>query len=237
MMETPKIVLIGDEHNILRTLRRNLTSRGYHVDIALDDIEAYWLADQNEPDLFIIILDFTTANVDGLKICAYLRKKSHSPIIVLSGIGSESIKIQALDIGADDYLDMPFSMEVFLAKVRVALRRWMAYGSNEPKVEGLILEKDLLIDVNAMKVTVSGEPIHLTPTEYKLLQYLAENMGKVIPHRELLQAVWGEVYGDEREYLRVFVSQLRRKIEVDPVRPEYILTVPGVGYRFATNNY
>lgn len=236
-MEQPKILLIGDEPNILRTLRRNLISRGYYVDIALDDIDAIRLADQNDPDLFIIILDFSLVNVDGLMICAELRKKTHSPIIVLSGIGSESVKIKALDIGADDYLDMPFSMEEFLARVRVALRRWIAYSNNESKNEGMILEKNLLIDVSAMKVTVSGEPIHLTPTEFKLLHYLAENMGKVVPHRELLKAVWGEVYGDEREYLRVFVSQLRQKIEVDPVRPEYILTVPGVGYRFATDNY
>lgn len=236
-MENPKILLIGDEPNILRTLRRNLISRGYNVNIALDDIEAAQLANQNNPDLFIIILDFTLVSVDGLKICADLRERSLSPIIVLSGIGSESIKIKALDIGADDYLDMPFSMEEFLARVRVALRRWFAYSNNEPKNEVLIFEKDLLIDVDAMKVTMQGEPIHLTPTEFKLLHYLADNMGRVIPHRELLKAVWGEVYGDEREYLRVFVSQLRQKIEDDSVRPEYILTVPGVGYRFAPDNH
>lgn len=235
-MDNPKILLIGDEPNILRTLRRNLISRGYRVNIALDDIEATELADEINPDLFIIILDFTLININGLMICADLRKMSHSPIIVLSGIGSESVKIKALDIGADDYLDMPFSMEEFLARVRVALRRWMAYSTNEPKNEALILEKDLLIDVDAMKVTLAGNPIHLTPTEFKLLHYLAKNIGKVIPHRELLKAVWGEVYGDEREYLRVFVSQLRQKIEADPVRPDYILTVPGVGYRFATEN-
>ncbi len=235
-MDNPKILLIGDEPNILRTLRRNLISRGYNVDIALDDVEAAQLTEQDNPDLFIIILDFTLVSVDGLKICADMRKKSHSPIIVLSGIGSESVKIQALDLGADDYLDMPFSMEEFLARVRVALRRWIAYGNNEPKAESLIMEKDLLIDVDAMKVTISGNPIHLTPTEFKLLLYLAENIGRVVPHRELLKAVWGDVYGDEREYLRVFVSQLRQKIEDDPVRPEYIMTVPGVGYRFAANN-
>ena len=236
-MKTPRILLIGDEPNILRTLRRNLISRGYEVDIALDDIDAFRLTDQHEPDLFIIILDFSLVNVDGLRICADLRRKTHSPIIVLSGIGSESVKIKALDMGADDYLDMPFSMEEFLARVRVALRRWIAYGNNEPKYENLIFEKNLLIDVDAMKVSVGGEPVHLTPTEFKLLHYLAVNVGKVVPHRELLKAVWGEVYGDEREYLRVFVSQLRQKIEADPVRPEYILTVPGVGYRFATEHY
>lgn len=235
-MENPRILLIGDEPNILRTLRRNLVSRGYQVNIALDDVEANQLADQYNPDLFIIILDFALADVDGLEICEEMRKKSHSPIIVLSSIGSESVKIQALDLGADDYLDMPFSMEEFLARVRVALRRWIAYSNNEPKNEGLIMEKDLLIDIDAMEVSVGGDSIHLTPTEFKLLRYLAENVGRVVPHRELLKAVWGEVYGDEREYLRVFVSQLRQKIEKDPVRPNYILTVPGVGYRFAPDN-
>jgi len=232
-MNNPLILLVGDEPNILRTLRRNLVNRGYSVEIALDDLEAMRITEESQPDLFIILLDFTFIDVDGLKVCKDIREKTHSPMIVLSAVGSESVKINALDLGADDYLDMPFSMEEFLARVRVALRRWMIYNDNAPKNENLIFEKDLLIDIDARKVTIEGNPIHLTPTEYDLLLYLAKNMGKVIAHRELLKAVWGDVYGDEREYLRVFVSQLRQKIEDDPVRPKYILTVPGVGYRFA----
>jgi two-component system, OmpR family, KDP operon response regulator KdpE len=231
-MDNPKILLVGDEPNILRTLRRNLLGRGYQVDIALDDHEAIELTMNLNPDLFVINLDFTLVKVDGLKICSRIREMCHSPIIVLSAVGSESVKIQALDMGADDYLDMPFSMEEFLARVRVALRRWRIYQSGEPRKDHLILAKDLLINTDARQVTIRGTSIHLTPTEYDLLQYLAQRIGKVVSHRELLKAIWGDVYGDEREYLRVFISQLRRKIEQDPMRPEYILTEPGVGYRF-----
>jgi two-component system, OmpR family, KDP operon response regulator KdpE len=231
-MNDPKILIIGDDPNILRTLRRNLVSRGYEVSIALDDQEAFELAARSNPDLFVLSLDFTIVKADGLNICSSLREKSQSPIIVLSSVGSEKKKIAALDRGADDYLVMPFGMEEFLARVRVALRRWSAYRTGPPIADGLIAVRDLLINTESRQVTLRGRPIHLTPTEYAIMQYLAQHMGKVIGHRELLRAVWGDVYGDEREYLRVFVSQLRRKIEEDPLRPVFILTVPGVGYRF-----
>jgi two-component system, OmpR family, KDP operon response regulator KdpE len=232
-MNSTKIILIGDESNILRTLRRNLLGRGYDVSIALDDLETYEIAAQTKPDLFILHLDFTTIKVDGLSICTELRKMSQSPIIVLSAIGSERKKIQALDLGADDYLVMPFSMEEFLAHVRSALRRWSASKADTANQGRLFLYGDLLIDTDSRQVTAHGEPVHLTRTEYSILVYLAERTGKVITHRELLKAIWGNAYGDEREYLRVFISQLRRKIEADPLRPTYILTEPGVGYRFA----
>lgn len=231
-MSEPKILLIGDEPNILRTLRRNLVGRGYDVSIALDDQEAYEIARQLNSDLFILNLDFTIVNVDGLKICSRLREISQSPMIVLSAIGSEKAKITALDLGADDYLVMPFSMEEFLARVRVALRRWVAYKTSPTGKNHLILVGDLLINTDARQVTLRGKIVHLTPTEYDILHYLAQRIGKVVVHRELLKAVWGDVYGDEREHLRVFISQLRRKIEDDPVRPVYIMTEPGVGYRF-----
>ncbi len=231
-MSTPIILLIGDEPNILRTLRRNLVGRGYDVYIALDDQDAYESTQRLNPDLFVLNLDFTIVEADGLKICARLREMSKSPIIVLSAIGSESTKIQALDLGADDYLVLPFNMEEFLARVRVALRRWMSYKTDPQEQNTLLLVGDLLINPDARQVTLRGNSIHLTPTEYDILHYLAQRMGKVVGHRELLKAVWGDVYGDEREYLRVFISQLRRKIEDDPVRPAYIMTEPGVGYRF-----
>ncbi len=231
-MSTPTILLIGDEPNILRTLRRNLIGRGYEVLLALDDLEAYDLAARETPDLFILNLDFTIVKADGLRICARLREMSQSPIIVLSAIGSESTKIQALDLGADDYLVMPFGMEEFLARVRVVLRRWSAYKTGPLTQSHLILVGDLLINTDARQVTSRGKLVHLTPTEYDILHYLVQRLGKVVRHRELLKAVWGDVYGDEREYLRVFISQLRRKIEDDPLRPIYILTEPGVGYRF-----
>ena len=233
-MRTPYILLIGDEPNILRTLRRNLVSRSYDVDIAFDADETKRIIDERNPDLFIIILEFSTLDVDGLDVCGVIRKNSHAPIIVLSTVGLESQKISALDLGADDYLDMPFNMEEFLARVRVALRRWMIYSNNEQKDDNAILVKALRIDVNLRKITCNGQIVHVTPTEYDLLLYMAQNRGKVISHRELLKAVWGDVYSDEKEYIRVFISQLRKKIEDDPVRPQYIMTVPGVGYRFAT---
>jgi two-component system KDP operon response regulator KdpE len=227
------ILLVGDEPNILRTLRRNLVSRGYEVSLALDDIEAYDQASKIEPDLFILNTDFDAIHVDGLAICEQIRKMSQAPIIVLSAIGEESTKINALDLGADDYLVMPFSMDEFLARVRVALRRWKSYKVGPVSQEKLTLAGELLINSDGRQVTVRGKGVHLTPTEFDILEYLAERMGKVVGHRELLKAVWGDVYGDEREYLRVFISQLRRKIEDDPVSPVYIQTVPGVGYRFS----
>jgi two-component system KDP operon response regulator KdpE len=234
-MNATKIVLVGDEPNILRTLRRNLLGRGYDVLLALDDVETYEIAAQAKPDLFILNLDFATVKIDGLEICAQLRRISRCPIIVLSAIGSEKMKIQALDLGADDYLVMPFSMEEFLAHVRSALRRWSVSKVGADEQGHLMLYGDLLIDTDSRHVTVHGEPVHLTRTEYSILVYLAKRAGKVVTHRELLKAIWGDQYGDEREYLRVFISQLRRKIETDPLRPTFILTEPGVGYRFASD--
>ncbi len=231
-MAPAKILLINDEPNILRTLRRNLVSRGYEVAIAFDDEETQSMISQTEFDLHILNLDFSTLDVDGLTICQQVRKVSLAPIIVLSAVGSEKIKIEALDLGADDYLVMPFSMGEFLARVRSALRRWATYRANKPKKANLIASDNLLIDSDSRQVTMDGNEIHLTPTEYDLLYYLAKNEGKVITHRELLQSVWGPEYGDEREYLRVFISQLRRKIEQDSIHPQHILTEPGVGYRF-----
>ncbi len=235
-MKSINILLIGDEPNILRTLRRNLVSRGYEVSIAFDDNEAYEMTPALQPDLFVLNLDFTIVKVDGLEICAKLRRLSQSPIMVLSAIGSEKIKIQALDLGADDYLVMPASMEEFLARVRSSLRRWLEFKGEGVRSNHLLMYRDLFIDTNARQVTVRGEQVRLTPTEYELLLYLANRADKVITHRELLKAVWGNEYGDEREYLRVFISQLRRKIEEDPLNPEYIITEPGVGYRFVTDS-
>lgn len=231
-MTANKILLIGDEPNILRSLRRNLIGRGYEVAVALDDQDAYSMTPTYNPDLLVLNLDFTTIDVDGLAICTKLRKASLSPIIVLSTIGSEKTKIDALDMGADDYLVLPFGMEEFLARVRASLRRWSLMNNDQATQDRLILSRELLIDTEARQVRLRGEPVKLTPREYDILVYLARHAGKVISHRELLKAVWGNVYGEEREYLRVFISQLRHKIEDDPIRPTYILTEPGIGYRF-----
>ncbi len=231
-MDSARILLISDEPNILRTLRRNLIGRGYQVSIALDDQEAVEMIGSHEFELYILNLDFSTTRVNGLTICRKIRQLSYAPIIVLSTVGSERTKIEALDLGADDYLVTPFSMGEFLARARSALRRWATYHTDALSRNKVILIGDLFMDTESRQVKIRGEQIHLTPTEYDLLQYLAKNSGKVIAHRTLLQAIWGPEYGDEREYLRVFVSQLRRKIKDDSLRPTYILTEPGVGYRF-----
>jgi two-component system KDP operon response regulator KdpE len=231
-MQALQTLLIGDQPAILRTLRRNLAGRGYEVAIALDDREVHDAVKAGNFDLFVLLLDFATLEVDGLAICRQLREATLAPIIVLSAIGSEQAKIKALDLGADDYVEMPFSMEEFLARVRSSLRRWMMLKSDRQPAKNLVISNDLYIDGDSHQVTLRGEEIRLTPTEFKLLHYLSQNRGKVISHRSILQAVWGAEYGDEREYLRVFISQLRHKIENDPLRPAYILTEPGVGYRF-----
>jgi two-component system KDP operon response regulator KdpE len=232
-MDTCQTLLIGDQPEILRTLRRNLSGRGYEVAIAFDDRDALDIALKEAIDLYVIILDFSTANIDGLNICKSIRERSEAPIIVLSAIGSEHTKIKALDLGADDYLDVPFSMEEFLARVRSTMRRWIGQKSSNPKGQNVIASGGLVIDCNSHQVMMDGKEIHLTPTEFRLLQFLAQNQGKVMSHRKILQAVWGAEYGDEREYLRVYISQLRHKIEREPLNPTHILTEPGVGYRFS----
>jgi two-component system KDP operon response regulator KdpE len=234
-MNSNKIILIGDEPNFLRTIRRNLVGRGYDVSVALDDQEAYIMASSLKPALLILNLDFTTIDVDGLAVCTKLRSLSLSPIIVLSSIGSEKTKIDALDMGADDYLVLPFGMDEFLARVRASIRRWSLMNNGRIDEDILIVNRDLLIDTEARQVRLRGEIIKLTPHEYDILVYLARRTGKAISHRELLKAVWGNIYGEEREYLRVFISQLRHKIEDDPMRSTYILTEPGIGYRFASD--
>jgi len=232
-MDSIQTLLIGDQPAILRTLRRNLSGRGYEVSIALDDRDVFEVVQNVTFDLFILLLDFATIEVDGLAICRQIREMTQAPIIVLSAVGAEQTKIKAFDLGADDYVEMPFSMEEFLARVRSSLRRWKVQKSDQRPSKNVIVCNDLYIDGDSHQVSLSGEEVHLTPTEFRLLHYLAQNQGKVISHRSILQAVWGPEYGNEREYLRVFISQLRRKIEVDPLRPIYVLTEPGVGYRFA----
>lgn len=232
-MNQAKILLIGDDPNILRVLRRNLFGRGYDVSIALDKEEAKSLISRSEFDLNVLILDFISSEDDSLEICGYLREASEVPIMVMSSDVSEQKKIAAFDIGADDYLVMPFSMDEFLARVRTMLRRWFKYKQGISHNERIILVGDVMINTESRQVEVRGQPVKLTPTEYELLLFFLHRRGKVVTHREVLHAVWGDVYGEEREYLRVYVSQLRRKIEVDPYKPVYIITEPGVGYRFA----
>ena len=226
------ILLISDEPNILRSLRRNLIGRGYRVLIALDNEDTARLIKDNEISLFVLNLDFETIDIDGLSIVQEIRNSSQAPLIVLSSIGYEDQKIKALDMGADDYLVMPFGMGEFLARVRSALRRWEGRQAVTVSGSKVIISGDLFIDVDARQVKIKNNLIHLTPTEFDLLHYLAQNQGKVITHRELLKKVWGPEYGDEREYLRVFISQVRKKIEDNPLNPKYLITEPRIGYRF-----
>jgi two-component system KDP operon response regulator KdpE len=226
-----KILVADDELSILRTLTRNLSRHGYEVITAADGEEALAQIEENLPDL--IILDIIMPGMNGLEVCRRVREWSQVPIIVLSAVGQERQKVEALDLGADDYLTKPFGMDELLARVRVALRRAsqlkeLSQGSGAPA----FVDQDLVIDFARREVTLKGKEIKLTPKQYDLLKYLAQNAGRVITHRAALVNVWGQEYGEESQYLHVFIGQLRHKIEADPVHPNYILTEPGIGYRF-----
>jgi two-component system KDP operon response regulator KdpE len=235
-MEIIRILVIGDEPNLLRILRRSLMSRGYDVTLALDDRDAKEFASTVDPDLSILDLDFENPDVNGVEICKGLRELSPAPIMALSARGDEDIRVNALNAGVDDFLQKPFSMDIFVAHVRSILRLWVTYKEGKDQVEQVILKSDIYIDSDKRQVKVNGASVHLTPTEFDILHYLATQEGRVVTHRELLQAVWGAQYGEEREYLRVFISQLRHKIEEDPLNPVYLLTEPGVGYRFTSRS-
>ena len=219
----PRILVVDDEAQILRALQMKLRSEGYEVDTAGTAEAALAAAAARPPDA--IILDLLLPDGRGTDVCRSVREWSAAPILVLSAVGDEAEKIAALDAGADDYVTKPFSVDELLARLRAALRR--TGPSREPVLE----LADLRIDLERRRVTMAGREIPLTPTEYDLLRLLAENEGKLLTHPAILRAVWGPAYREESNYLHVYVSQLRRKIEPDPARPRYILTVPGVGYR------
>jgi two-component system, OmpR family, KDP operon response regulator KdpE len=224
-VSNPRVLIVDDEPQIRRALRVSLVSHGYQVQVAASGEEALDLAASAPPD--VVILDLVLPGRTGLEVCRELRQWSPVPIIVLSARGQERDKVQALDLGADDYLTKPFGMDELLARIRVALRR--AGGvSAAPVLES----GDLCLDQARRLVTLRGEPVHLTPTEYDVLRYLMANAGKVVTHRALLTAVWGPGYEDSARMLRVFIAQLRRKIEPVPARPTYVRTEPAVGYRF-----
>jgi two-component system KDP operon response regulator KdpE len=221
----PRVLVVDDEPQIRRALRVSLVSHGYQVQVAASGEEGLDLAASAPPD--VVILDLVLPGRNGLEVCRELRQWSAVPIIVLSARGQERDKVQALDLGADDYLSKPFGMDELLARIRVALRRAVAV-STSPIIES----GDLCLDQARRLVTRRGEPVHLTPTEYDVLRYLMVNAGKVVTHRALLTAVWGPGYEDSARMLRVFIAQLRRKIEPVPARPTYVCTEPAVGYRF-----
>jgi two-component system KDP operon response regulator KdpE len=221
------ILVVDDEAQITRVLKTTLSSQGYGIRSASDGEEALQLMKDWTPDL--VVTDLRMPNMDGLELCRRIRTESHIPIIVLSVKGEETIKVEALDAGADDYITKPFSINELLARVRAALRR----ASTPQHPESPIVEVgDFRIDVPGRKVQVKDREVRLTPKEFDLLVYLARHPGKVLTHRALLGAVWGPNNVEQPEYLRVFVGHLRKKLEPDENAAHYIITEPWVGYRF-----
>jgi len=219
-------LVVDDESQITRVLRRSLTAHKYDVRTAADGESAIDTIRDFHPDL--VITDLQMPEMGGLELCREIRKISQIPIIVLSVKGEEKTKVAALDAGADDYVTKPFGMEELLARVRASLRRAPA-----AKIEDTQLELgDFLVDLSSYRVTVRGDEIHLTPKELELLLFMMRNHGKVLTHRAILASVWGANSVEQTEYPRVFVGNLRKKIEVDASSPKYILTEPWVGYRF-----
>jgi two-component system KDP operon response regulator KdpE len=229
MAASPPTILVAEDESSLRDfICRNLSARDFTVLAATNGQEALDLWQRHQPDL--LILDVMMPRLDGLAVCAQVRTVSTVPIMVLTALDTEHDKVAALDLGADDYLTKPFGVEELLARVRANLRR--AAWANQPPPPTPSSYGALQIDLATRSVRVHGADVRLTPTEFDLLAYLAANTQRVVAHRELLQAIWGPNYRDEVEYLRVFIGRLRRKIEPNPAQPQFLITEPGVGYRF-----
>jgi two-component system KDP operon response regulator KdpE len=227
MSDRRRILVVDDETQITRVLRTSLSSHAYDVRVANDGETALEIMKDWTPDL--VITDLSMPNMDGLELTRRLRTTTTVPIVILSVRGEERSKVQALDAGADDYVTKPFGMEELLARVRASLRR--AQSDTVPESSRIDVG-DFLIDLAAHKVSVRGKDVHLTPKEFDLLVHLARHAGKVITHRALLGAIWGGQSTEQVEYLRVFVGQLRKKLEPESASPRYIVTEPWVGYRF-----
>jgi two-component system, OmpR family, KDP operon response regulator KdpE len=222
-LSAARILVVDDEPQILRALRASLRGAGYEVFTAETAASALAETAARLPDA--IILDLMLPDGSGTDVCRELRTWSAAPVIVLSAVGDEAEKIAALDAGADDYVTKPFGIDELLARLRAVLRR------SDPPGAPVLEVGDLVVDLEKRAVSVRGEPVRLTPHEFKLLALLARNPGKLLTHAAILREVWGPQYGRESHYLHVYVSQLRRKIEVDPLRPRHLLTEPGAGYR------
>ena len=229
MTNPSKILVVDDEPQLTRVLRTGLKSHGYEVRAAADGLAGFEAFSDWHPDL--VITDLAMPNVDGLELCRRLRAVSQVPIIVLSAKGEEKTKVEALDLGADDFVTKPFGIDELLARVRASLRR-----ANTPPItettQTVLESGEFHVDLESRAITVRGQPIHLTPKEFDLLVYFIKHAGKVLTHRTLLAALWGGNYVEQNEYLRVFVGNVRKKIEMDPAKPRYILTEPWIGYRF-----
>jgi len=221
-----RILVVDDEPEITLVLRSGLTKHGYDVRVANEGEAALELFQAWTPDL--VVTDLSMPNMNGLELCRRLRAISPLPIIVLSVKSDEAAKVEALDLGADDYVTKPFGMGELLARVRAALRR----SPEPPADETVIQDGDFHVDLSTRTVQVAGKEVKLSPKEFDLLVYFVRHAGKVLTHHALLGKIWGGDYTDQTEYLRVFVRHLRKKIEIDPAKPRYILTEPWIGYRF-----
>ena len=222
------VLVVDDEKPLREFVRRNLEVRGYKVLTASNGLEALAIF-QNE-SIQLVIMDIMMPHMDGLEATRRIRQESYVPIIILTAMGEEADKVRAFDLGADDYLTKPFGVGELLGRVKAVLRRadWSEPASSEER----IVRGEIVVDVTRHQVTLRGQPLDLTPIEYNLLLYLMKNAGRTLTHRTILQHVWGMEYGDEAEYLRVYVGKLRQKIEADPGKPRYVHTEHGLGYRF-----
>jgi two-component system KDP operon response regulator KdpE len=223
-----KVLVVDDEPQILRALRINLAARSYQVLTAHDGASALRAASDGKPD--VVVLDLGLPDIDGTEVITGLRGWTTMPIIVLSARTDSTDKVEALDAGADDYVTKPFGMDELLARLRAALRR-SAHPAAEPG-DAVLETASFTVDLAARKVHRDGTEIHLTPTEWGILEMLVRNRGRLITQKQLLHEVWGPSYHSETHYLRVYLAQLRRKLEPNPSRPRHLLTEPGMGYRF-----
>jgi two-component system KDP operon response regulator KdpE len=224
-----RVLVIDDEPQIVRALVINLKAREYEVDAAHDGATALELAAARHPD--VVVLDLGLPDMDGVEVIRGLRGRTRVPILVLSARHSSDEKVEALDAGADDYVTKPFGMDELLARLRAAVRRAEPVsGGGENDV--LVETEEFTVDLAAKKVVRGGRDVRLTPTEWHLLEVLVRNTGRLVGQRQLLQEVWGPSYGKETNYLRVYMAQLRRKLEADPSHPKHFITEPGMGYRF-----
>ena len=221
-----RVLVVDDDLQILRALRINLTAHGYDVTVADSGGAALRAAAAAQPE--VVVLDLGLPDLDGTEVIAGLRGWSAVPIIVLSARADSGDKVRALDAGADDYVTKPFGMAELLARLRAAVRRATSAGPDDAPV---VEVGDLRIDLAAKRVSRAGAEVHLTPTEWGILELLARHRGKLVGQRELLRTVWGPAYSTETNYLRVYLAQLRRKLEPEPSRPRYLITEPGMGYR------
>lgn len=232
MTETPsgpttRVLVVDDEPQIVRALRINLSVRGYEVHIAGTGAAALRIAADKHPD--VVILDLGLPDMDGFEVLDGLRGWTSVPVIVLSARTDSVDKVEALDAGADDYVTKPFGMDELLARLRAAVRRG---ATDAPPAEPVVVTASFTVDLAAKQVIRNGAPVHLTPTEWGMLEMLVRHRGKLVGRRELLREVWGPSYATETHYLRVYLAQLRRKLEDDPSRPKHLLTEAGMGYRF-----